>query len=377
MSEQRAVIVGAGIGGLTAAIALRRIGVEATVYERAAVLGEVGSGITLWPNATRILLALGLEEVVHRGQRFPGGTVRTPDGRVLSRSETSRIEAQMKAPCIAIHRAELHALLAAAIPSDAIHLGHECVDVHQSGREARVRFSNGRTAAGDLLIGADGIRSAVRRLLFPEVATRYAGYTVWRGVADLATDAVSETWGRGARFGIVPLREDRTYWFAVRNARAGMVEPDEARGEAVKRLFSAWHDPIPRLIAATPPQQILHNDIYDITPFTTWSRGHAVLLGDAAHPTTPNLGQGACMAIESAFVLAEELQKRGDVAGAIAAYEKRRMRRTAKVTSESWRIGRIAQTENALLASLRDLLIRAIPPSVTERQIASVVAAEI
>ncbi len=242
----------------------------------------------------------------------------------------------------------------------------ECSGIDVQEKRVAVTFANGASDIADLLVGADGIHSIVRRILFPDIQPRYSGYTAWRGIANGDAPTVFETWGSGTRFGIVPLQRERIYWFATQNTRAGAIVPPEERRERLLAIFGAWHPPIPQLIADTPPEKILHNDIYDIAPFRTWSRGRALLLGDAAHPTTPNMGQGACMAIESANVLATELAKGDAVEAAIARYESQRMPRTARITNESWRIGRVAQMENPLALALRNFVVRVAPASVTE-----------
>jgi 2-polyprenyl-6-methoxyphenol hydroxylase-like FAD-dependent oxidoreductase len=374
MNVARAVIVGGGIGGLTTAIALGRLGFGVTVYERASELREVGAGLTLWPNATRILLDLGLDDVVAKGARFKEGILRTPSGGRLATNRVASLEKHFDAPTIAIHRAELHQGLADALPVGTVQLGAECVALTQNEAAVEVSFSNGNRASSDVVIGADGIRSAVRAFLFPDITPRYAGYTGWRGIApgQAATEIV-ETWGRGERFGIVPLR-DRTYWFATSNRPAGNDRSGEESREELLERFAGWHAPIAELIRSTPASHILQNDIYDLIPFRQWSRGRVVLLGDAAHATTPNLGQGACMAIESAAVLAEELARGGDVREAISAYEKRRMPRTAKITNESWKIGRLGQMENRVACGARNLLMRGVPGALAEKRILDLIA---
>ncbi|HYI13494.1 MAG TPA: FAD-dependent monooxygenase [Thermoanaerobaculia bacterium] len=369
-----AIVIGGGIGGLAAAIALARAGIGVAVYERAPVLGEVGAGITLWPNATRVLLDLGVgDAVLARGRRFHETEIRSPSGKLLARSSFSAIERHFDAPCIALHRAELHRALADAVPASTLHTGAECTSVDAEGAE--VALNDGRTVAGDVVIGADGIRSAVRAAILPQVQPRYAGYTAFRAIAGAGGVSMPiETWGRGARFGAVPLTGERVYWFATVNAKPGLLLAAGERQRLLLDTFGAWADPVARLIRTTPADAILHNDIFDIAPFTPWSRGRAVLLGDAAHPTTPNLGQGACMALESAAVLAAELSSGASVPEAIHRYERRRMRRTAAITNESWRLGRIGQTGNRLAAALRDLAVRVLPPGVGERRLFQLIA---
>lgn len=367
----RITIIGGGIGGLTTAIAMRRRGHEVNVYERAPELREAGAGITLWPNAMRILFDLGVgEAVASRGVRFGSATIRSADGRVLSESKPDALERHFDAPTIALHRADLHAALLEALPRNIIHLGAECRAV--DAERAEVEFVDGTRVRSELVIGTDGIHSAVRRHLFPAIQPRYSGYTGWRGITMRANVPAGETWGRGARFGIVPIGHGRVYWFATRNAPAGVTYSADENRAILLETFGEWHAPIRELISSTLPHAILHNDIIDIAPFDTWHRGRAVLLGDAAHPTTPNLGQGACMAIESAAVLAEELS-RSDVDEAIASYVRQRVPRVARITNESWKIGSIGQWEGRFATAMRDAMVRAVPPRMTERHLMDVI----
>jgi FAD-dependent urate hydroxylase len=370
-------IIGGGIGGLTTAIAMRRRGHEVAVYERASELREAGAGITLWPNAMRVLFDLGVgEAIASRGLRLGKAAIRAAGGRVLSETEPDALERRFGAPAIALHRADLLTSLLEALPRDVIHLGATCSGVTADGKRPEAHFTDGANVRSDLVIGADGIHSAVRRHLFPSIQPRYSGYTGWRGVTRHSATAAGETWGRGARFGIVPIGQGRVYWFATRNAPAGTHHTPEENRARLLETFGDWHQPIRDLIATTPAEAILQNDIIDIAPFTTWSRGRVVLLGDAAHPTTPNLGQGACMAIESAAVLAEELDK-WDVDTAIEAYVRRRAPRAARITNESWRIGAVGQLEGRLSTALRNAVMRAVPPRVAERRLMEVIGGEL
>ena len=373
---KRVAIIGGGIGGLATAIALRRAGIEADVYERSPHFGEVGAGITLWPNATRILLDLGVgEAIVARGRRFPESELLTATGVVLARTSVRDIEEYFDAPCIALHRAELHRALVDALPARGLFTGAVCQGVATNGDRATATFADGRTVDADLIVGADGIRSVVRSAVQPRVTPRYAGYTGWRGIATgIALDSTLETWGHGLRFGIVPLLGDRVYWFATRNAAAGTkIEPAQLK-KMLLELFASWHYPIVELIRHTAAEAILQNDIYDIAPFSPWSKGRIVLLGDSAHATTPNLGQGACMAIESAAALAEELTRTESVTDAIRGFEKRRHARAATINKESRRVGTVGQWQNGVAVAIRDAVMRAVPATVTERHLRSVIA---
>jgi 2-polyprenyl-6-methoxyphenol hydroxylase-like FAD-dependent oxidoreductase len=234
-----------------------------------------------------------------------------------------------------------------------------------------VRFADGHTDRSDLVVGADGIHSATRRQLFPEVRLRYSGYTAWRGVVttrdEVALGVTSESWGCGSRFGIVRVDKERVYWFATANAPAGISLTAAERKSFLRQKFRGWHHPIELLLESTPAEEILHNDIYDLKPMKNWSKGRVVLLGDAAHPTTPNMGQGACMAIESSLVLTRSLLQEGDLPRALHLYETERMPRTAWITDQSWKIGQIGQLENPLACGVRDFLLRIAPARITRK----------
>lgn len=355
-------MIGAGIGGLSAAIALRRVGLEVTVHERAPELREVGAGLMLWANALRALDALGAGDAV-RAATMPVArvTLAAREGhRVQRRIETAPFERALGyAPFVGfVHRAELVAALAGLLPAGSLRFGHELVGVEERGERVAVRFANGHTDEADLLVGADGLRSAVRAALICDAPPRYAGYTCWRGVAPrpaaLAPGELHLWTGRGAQVGLNAMTEDRVYWFATRNAPAGGRAPDERA--AALDAFRGWAAPLPELIAATPADRVLRGDILDRPPARPWTRGRVVLVGDAAHPTTPNFGQGGGMAIEDAVVLARRLATAPDVAAALAGSEAERFARAAAVTNEAWAFGRMLQWEHPAAVAVRDAL---------------------
>jgi 2-polyprenyl-6-methoxyphenol hydroxylase-like FAD-dependent oxidoreductase len=369
-----AIVVGGGIGGLSAAIALRRAGIQADVYERAPELREVGAGISLWPNATRQLRRWGLlDEVLRRGFRFTGGEMRTARGAVLTQMPLPAADA----PAVLIHRADLHAVLADALPPWAVRTGAEFERLRETADGVAAEFGEAGTVEGSFLVGADGLWSAVRRQVLADGDPVYRGYPVWRGVAPAGAvqwPTLTETLGRGLRFGIVPIGGGRVAWWATANEPDGTDDAAEGSKSKLLRLFGDWHHPVPQLIAATPDGEILKNGTYDRPPVRRWGRGRVTLLGDAAHPTTPNLGQGGCMAIEDAAVLARCLCETEDVAAALRAFEARRFRRTAWITRESLRYGRIAQWQHAAAVRLRETIFRATPAAVVRSTMGRMIA---
>jgi 2-polyprenyl-6-methoxyphenol hydroxylase-like FAD-dependent oxidoreductase len=235
-------------------------------------------------------------------------------------------------------------------------------------------------------VGADGLRSRVRASLFGPARPRYAGYTAWRAVVEHGEELLPrgtgfESWGRGARFGCAHVGEGRVYWFATRNAREGERDgppggPSGPRAELLQR-FGTWHSPIGDLIRAADEDAILRTDIYDREPLGgRWGRGRVTLLGDAAHPMTPDLGQGAAQALEDSVVLARCLQESGATAGALRRYERLRSARTAMVVRRSRRLGRVGQLENPLLCLLRNRVLAMTPPKAQLRQLEEVMGHE-
>lgn len=368
------IVIGGGIGGLTAAIALSKVGIEAQVYERAPELQEVGAGISLVANALRALDVIGLGAAV-RSEALAGvpACFRDTQGRVLLGFPADEVARQIGSVAL-MHRAELLALLKHQVDPGRLHLGHECVGFEQEATCVTARFQNGETATGDALIGADGLKSAVRGPLVGDHPARYAGYTAWRTVVEFNHQnklTIGETMGRGRRFGIVPMTRERVYWFATHNSAEGERDPEGQTKQVLSELFQGWHEPIEALIAASKEGSILRNDIYDMEPLKSWAHGRVVLLGDAAHAMTPNLGQGGCQAIEDAVVLAACLKKDASVQSALQEYQQRRIPRVTQFVLRSRQLGDLGQRENPVLCWMRNIAMRAIPKRMAASQMKS------
>jgi len=248
-----------------------------------------------------------------------------------------------------------------ALPPGTVRLGAELVGFVQNGEGVVARLADGREERGDFLVGADGLHSRVRAQLFGQRVPRYAGYTAWRGVAEAGEGRFPEgvalnLWGRGSEFGLVGIGRGRYYWFATKNAPEGEAESAAGRKREVLELLADWYKPAREAVEATAESKILRNDIYDRDPLPSWGEGRVTLLGDAAHPMTPNLGQGACQAIEDAVVLARCLG--GEIPASLRRYEERRIGRTAAVVRGSRLSGRVAQLDNPLLCRLRNALAK-------------------
>ena len=353
------LIIGGGIAGLATAIALRRQGTDAQVYERAAALREVGAGLSLWRNALVALDALGVGDACRAlSAPYAGAALRRWDGRVLVSPAETELKRLVGEVGLVLHRAALQRILAEALGAEHLHLGRTCLNVQDSPHGVTTTFEGLGDVHADGLVGADGLHSTVRRAILGAEEPVYSGYTAWRGVTtfDHAALVVGESWGPGQRFGQVPMAHGEVYWFATQNAPADAHAHGGEKAE-VLRLFGRWHQPIPSLVEGTDASAVLRNDIYDRPPARTWSRGRVTLVGDAAHPMTPNLGQGACQALEDAVVLARAVGDAPDIAGAWQVYERTRRSRATFVTQASRRIGAMGQFENPLAIAARDTLV--------------------
>ncbi|HEX8656970.1 MAG TPA: FAD-dependent monooxygenase [Hymenobacter sp.] len=373
------IIIGAGIGGLTAAHALLQQGHAVRVFEAAPALREVGAGVVLGANAMHALDRLGLHAAVRaEGEPVTHLALLNRQGQVLNAADTTPFTRRLGYDNLAIHRAALQRVLLAALPPGTVQLGYSFSRFTAAASAVAVHFADGRSTQADALVGADGLRSPVRQQVLPGSQPRYAGYTCWRAVVDarslrLPAGHSAEIWGgRAGRFGYVPLASGQVYWFACLNS----PEPNNPQfraytGADLRRQFGSLPAPVDQLLALTRDEQLLWNDIFDLKPLAHFAFGRVLLLGDAAHATTPNLGQGAGQAVEDALALATCLRQfPADAAAAFAAFEARRRTRTTKIVQQSRQLGRVAQLESPWLTAVRDAVLRRVPARINEQQMA-------
>ena len=353
-------IIGGGIGGLTAALAIHRAGFECEVFEQAPALHDVGAAIAIWPNATRILHRLNLfEKILERAGVMEEIRWVDQNGWLINRVSIS----DPQFPAVALHRADLQNTLVQSLPPSWIHLGHELIDQTQRGDKMIANFANGLSTEADLLIGADGIHSRVREQFLNDGPPVDRGYVVWRGIsptmpAGIPPATAIEFHGRGKRFGVGPVGLGRLGWWAAANT---------PKTHELPQLFERWHRPVLELIEATPPSSILKTTASDRPPSRLWGRGRMTMLGDAIHPTTPNLGQGGCLAMEDAMVLATCFAKFGATVKALRNYEQLRYKRTAALSKYSRYYGSMGQWENIWARALRRSALALAPEAVMKR----------
>lgn len=356
-------MIGAGIGGLAAAAGLSGAGWDVTAFERAASLEPVGAGLALGPNGLKALDALGVGDAARARSIDQEIGIRRPDGRWLLRSTTGRMMAERFGdPIILLMRADVIDALAGRLPDGVLSLSAEVKSVSADGHVVTVA---GGEVAADLVVAADGIRSPARAALFPgHPGLTYSGSTTWRFVTpvlDGPAPEMSETWGRGAVFGVMPLSGGRVYCYAAGPAAPGGGDGDQLA--EMRGMFGGWHQPIPSLLATVSPADVLRLDVSELArPLPSFHAGRVAFLGDAAHPMTPNLGQGACQALEDAVVLSRLLTGAAaeGVPAALERYSATRMPRTHMIVKRSHQMGRMSTWRSPAAIALRNTLVSVV-----------------
>jgi 2-polyprenyl-6-methoxyphenol hydroxylase-like FAD-dependent oxidoreductase len=376
MKKERYAIVGGGIGGLTAAITLQRKGFEVVVYEHAKEWSPLGAGIVLAGNAMKAFAAIGLEDhICEVGKEMKQFVIMDQSGRRISVTDGEKVsQSYGLVNTLTMHRADLHNALYGVLHPRTVELGKACIDFRQDAEGVRLFFADGTSVESDYVIAADGINSVFRKKLLPTSKLRYSGYTCWRSVTSNVPEGfdgsfASESWGAGLRFGIVPLSGNRVYWFATANAKVRDRQMSDYDTDDLAGMFKKFHSPVGELILRTRSEDLLHHDIIDFKPIKQFVFGRVVLLGDAAHATTPNLGQGACMAIEDGVVLGNCLASSMSPMHAFQRFQEMRIGRTTQIVNASYVLGKMVQTENRLLARLRNTAMRLTPDRVSQKSV--------
>ncbi|PXX10499.1 FAD-dependent oxidoreductase [Mycolicibacterium moriokaense] len=369
------LVIGAGISGLATAVALQRRGHDVTVIEERTDTSS-GAGISIWPNALAALDEIGVGDAVREaGSGVTAGAVRWRDGTWLRHPAPQRLVNALGEPLVVIRRSALTKVLADALADGTIQTGLSAQELVTTADGVRLALSDSTMREAVAVIGADGTRSVVARHLNGRLADHYVGYTAWRGVADCAIDpdVAGEVLGPGIEFGHVPLGPDLTYWFATERAEAGQ-DSSTLELRYLKARFASWADPIPAVLAATNPDEILRNDLYDRAEAKRWSRGPVLVVGDAAHPMRPHLGQGGCQGLEDAALLARFVDGDDDLAAAFARFAAFRRPRVRAVVRESKLIGQMVNLRPAFLSGLASRATVLIPESMVTRHLAAVAA---
>ncbi len=373
MGDDKVIIIGGGIGGLSAAVGLQQRDIPVVVHEKQPAIRELGTGVGIQRVARQGIAMIGLEEPLSaiESERYEAlRHVSYKNGRTLAMIPWHRAVA-------AVHRGELLEMLKGALPDQSIvRCSSECVGFEQDPGGVTARFADGREERGIALIGADGLQSVIRKQVVDDGKPRYGGWTVWRGMPEythpsLAADMAEQIWGPATVFGMYPVRS-RLFWYAGAVRQEGAGDSPGGRQRDLLSIFGDWPEAVPEVIESTPEEIIDRQDVYDRDPVSSWSDRRVTLLGDAAHPTMPSLGQGAGMAIEDGVVVARELapavsQTGGGVESALKRYEEARIPRTAGIVGRSRKMSRLNGLKAGPLVTVRETVQSSLPQRFWQR----------
>ena len=365
------LIVGGGIAGLSMALFLERIGLRAEIAERAGEPNGHGGGITLTLNGVRILNELGLGALLEaKGTAINTIDIADRNDRKLTSFDLRQYNRRY-AQTMSIHRSSLHKLLSEGLTSTNLRFNTSITSIQNEEGKVKATFNSERSEYYDLAIGCDGMNSSLREYIFNRAYVKYAGYACWRFVAEdceeVATSAIKEMWGRGKRFGIVPLSNNRIHCFASVNAVEASTKYRSISIEGFKQLFRDFKGCVPQLLNKLYDEKQLHYTELGDVNLDSWINGRVVLIGDAAHGMTPNMAQGASMALEDAKILAQHLSDTTSVEEALLDFFVARRRRVNTIQKRSKRLGKIGQLESRLFCGLRNFGWRHIPDSWIQR----------
>lgn len=362
-------IIGAGIGGLTTALTLQQKGLNVKIFESSAEIKPVGAGIIMANNAMQVFQKLGIQDKIEKaGNKISYMKITDTQLNNISVVDLTEYEKKYGVHNIAIHRGELQKILANEVGYDNINLSKRLSKIEKT-EVFKLTFEDNSAVESKLVIGADGIKSVVRNQLFQESTLRNANQKCWRGICEIDLpekyhNELNEAWGKGKRFGFVKISNQKVYWYALTNSKN--TKSDEVN---LTEMFSEFHSDILKIISATGKKQIIVSDIIDLKLIYKWQGENVCLIGDAAHATTPNLGQGACQAIEDAYVIGKLLGSGLSLENTFEDYEKLRRKKAHSIVNTSWTIGKIAHIENRFGVWLRNFAMKSLPKSANKKQL--------
>lgn len=367
-------IIGAGIGGLTLGNILKQHHLDFTICESAPEIKPVGAGIMMAVNAMQIFEKLGLKEKIENaGNKIHGISITDEKLKTISTTNVLALEKKFNSCNVAIHRADLQKILAENIGFEKIKLNHSLKEISWK-ENYLLDFENGNKIESKIVFGADGIHSKVRNQIFGNVNIRNAGQKCWRGLTDFNlpekySHHALEIWGKGKRFGFVKISDRKVYWYALVN------ENKFRENINLIEEFRDFDSLVLEILESTQKENIILNDIFDLTPIAKWYAENICLIGDAAHATTPNMGQGACQSIEDAYVIGKLLEKNKNFNTVFEEFQKIRRKKVDYIVKNSWTIGKISQWEKG--NQLRNFLMRSIPESMNQKMIEKILKLEL
>lgn len=380
---KKGIIIGAGIGGLTTAIALAQKGIKVKIYERATEIKEVGAGIWVAPNGLKVFEKLGIvQDIINAGKTLKKISVVDTNNNSISTIREEDFKSVHKYGTVAIHRATLQKILASYIPTENIYLNKSFKHYHQTEKSVIATFEDGTTEEADFLINADGIKSNARLQIQSSLNLRYSGQTCWRFTTSFdlpkgEEDNMYEIWAnsKGLRVGYSKIDKSRIYVFITNSVKQGGTDNQLKLKEDLLKLCEPFSSTVKGLINSVNDSEIIRTDLFDFKPISKWTDGRVALIGDAAHATTPNLGQGACQAIEDAFIIAEQLSSDKDIVTSLKNFQLKRIKKATFITNTSWLFACMTNTSGFGKTLVKQIL-RLTPNFINNRQLNKIYSIE-